>query len=203
MTSLRNKIIAGVIGLALTGTVGATAVLHDSNTVEETTTTTATTTTSTTASTTTETTITTTATTTTEEVTTTMTTTTTTVPKDDFVPIVTEQSRPKTVKRTYDLDVKGDDVTITQLIIVNDGRAQIYYRRGGTGLEEKWGDMPTKLTLIDADGAEATTESIGYPFSFFHGIKNPLSTTFTLKITFEDLEEQTIKIVLPDEFKQE
>ena len=127
--------------------------------------------------------------------------TTTTTYEDDFIPIVTE-TEPQIVRRYYDLDIRGDDTVIYQAIIRNDGMAIIYYRRGGEGLDEKWGTIPTKAELTDSDGNVAITDSLGYPSTFFKGI-NPLSTTFTLKIAFEDLEEQTIKIVLPKDFRQE
>ena len=198
MTSLRNKIIAGVIGIALTGTVGATAIMHDGgNTVEETTTTTASTTTATT------TTTSTTATTTTEEVTTTMTTeptTTTTTTTDSFIPVKTEP-KPEVVTKTFDIDIKSDDMTLFKVDVTNYGDIKIHYRRGGEGENEKWGTIPTALSIVDGDGTKGRVFAKGYPMIGFEGI-NPLSTTFTLKIAFEDLPEQTIKIELPDEYTQ-
>ena len=205
MTSLRNKIIAGVIGIALTGTVGATAIMHDgANTAEETTTTTTTTSTTTATTTTTSTTTTTTTPTTTKEVTTTMTTeptTTTTTTTDSFIPVKTEP-KPEVVTKTFDIDIKSDDMTLFKVNVTNYGDISIYYRRGGTGLDEKWGTIPTALSIVDGDGTKGRVFAKGYPMIGFEGI-NPLSTTFTLKIAFEDLEEQTIEIVLPDKFKQE
>lgn len=194
MTSLRNKIIAGVIGLALTGTVGATAIMHDSgNTTEETTTTTTSTTASTTAEITTTTTTTTTTATTTEEVTTTMT-------EKDFIPVKTEPM-PEVITKVFDVDIKSDDITIFRIDVTNYCDVKIHYRRGGEGLDEKWGTIPTSLSIVDGDGTQGRVFAKGYPMVGFEGI-NPLSTTFTLKITFEDLEEQTIKIELPDEYTQ-
>lgn len=61
--------------------------------------------------------------------------------------------------------------------------------------------MPSHMSIVDGDGTKGRIFAEGYPIVGFEGI-NPLSKSFTLKIAFEDLEEQTIEIVLPDEYTQ-
>lgn len=166
MTKLRTKIIAGVIGMALTTTVGATAVMHNQNKTDEVK----------------------------AEV------TTTTTSEDNFIPVKTEPM-PEVVSRTYEVNIKGDDTTITQISVNNYGNMTITYRRGGVANQEKWGIAPTSFRIVDASGGEGKPNMVGYPQIGFGNI-NPLSKSFTLTIAFEDLEEQTIEIVLPDEYTQ-
>lgn len=175
MTSLRTKIIAGVLGIALITTVGAIAIMHNRNKAAKPEDVKA-------------------------EVTTTTTATATTTYEDDFIPVKTEPM-PEVVSRTYEVNIKGDDTTITQISVNNYGNMTITYRRGGVANEEKWGIAPTSFHIVDESGDEGKPNMDGYPQIGFGNI-NPLSKSFTLKIAFEDLEEQTIEIVLPEEYTQ-
>lgn len=166
MTNLKTKIIAGVIGIALTTTVGATAVMHNQSKTEEVK----------------------------AEV------TTTTTHEDDFIPVKTEPN-PEIISRGYDVKIEVNDIDISKVTITNSGLIIIDYRRDSIEGEDKPSPMPSSMSIVDEDGTQGRIFAEGYPQIGFEGI-NPLSTTFTLTIAFEDLEEQTIEIVLPDEYTQ-
>lgn len=167
MTNLRTKIIAGVLGVALTTTVGATAVMHNQNKAEE--------------------------------VKAEMTTTTTTSDKE-FIPVKTE-SKPEIISRGYNVKIEVNDIDISEVTITNSGLIIITYSRDSIENSDKPAPMPTSMSIVDDDGTKGRIFAEGYPQIGFEGI-NPLSQSFTLTIAFEDLEEQTIEIVLPDEYTQ-
>lgn len=167
MTNLKTKIIAGVIGIALTTTVGATAVMHNQNK--------------------------------TDEVKAEVTTTTTTTSDKEFIPVKTEPELSR-VNRIYNVDIKGNELTVYEISISNYGEISIQYEKSVED-SDKPTPIPISMKLTDEDGTEGREWGVGNPSIGFEGI-NPLSKSFTLTIAFEDLEEQTIEIVLPEEYTQ-